>query len=578
MTYSQEEIEKRLILGEDSRWEFKQVEFAGNKVQSPRRDDLADELAAFANGIGGVMLCSISDAGEVIDMSREQLKALDSFFVEVAMDTVKPSVHIETHHLQISDGKRLMVIRIPQGSSQHDSPGGAYIRVGHAKRKMTSDERLRLAQRRSQARYLWFDKQPLLGTGFRTLDEALWKPLLSAESANEPETALEKMALLGDDDQEVRRATVAGVLVCSRSPEQYLPSAVITATSYRGLDRASGQVDAQEIAGPLDQQIAAAVAFVVRNMKVSATKMPAREELPQYSEEAIFEAVVNAVVHRDYSIQSSRIRLSMFIDRLEIQSPGALANNLTLDSMASRQATRNEALASLLGRMLVRETRGAGSRRYFMERRGDGIPIIRRETFQLSGKYPKYDLIDDAEVRLTIPAAAQEESAGKARIKVGAEGQAAPNVNLLALFPNKTWRLATTDGKGEAVIGFHTTHLPMTIFAAAPGYAAAVHHDWIPSNGDLEIQLQKLSKGGSEIFPEATGHLPGLRGRLNPVRDTLDRTYLYASNISINEGQQQPVSFLLGEQLQLTDADGYDLSMRIIDIAGQSALVEYTSL
>ena len=72
-----------------------------------------------------------------------------------------------------------------------------------------------------------------------------------------------------------------------------------------------------------------------------------------------------------------------------------------------------------------------------------------------------------------------------------------------------------------------------------------------------------------------TGTLPGLNGRLNPIRDTLDRTYLYAGNIAINEGRQQPVAFVPGEELQLTDADGNELLARIIDIVGRSALVEY---
>ena len=79
-------------------------------------------------------------------------------------------------------------------------------------------------------------------------------------------------------------------------------------------------------------------------MQVAARKVPARrEELPQYSEEALFEALTNAVAHRDYSIRGSRIRLSMFTDRLEIQSPGSLPNNLTVESMATgrRLATRH---------------------------------------------------------------------------------------------------------------------------------------------------------------------------------------------------------------------------------------------
>ena len=87
--------------------------------------------------------------------------------------------------------------------------------------------------------------------------------------------------------------------------------------------------------------------------------------------------------------------------------------------------------------------------------------------------------------------------------------------------------------------------------------------------------MEHLPDGGAVIFPEATGYIPGLFGRLNPIRDTHDRTYLYASNISINEGEQQPVHFMLGEDLRLTDADGKELNVRIVAIIGRSALVEY---
>ena len=91
----------------------------------------------------------------------------------------------------------------------------------------------------------------------------------------------------------------------------------------------------------------------------------------------------------------------------------------------------------------------------------------------------------------------------------------------------------------------------------------------------LALELPALPQGGAAIFSEAVGHLPDLRGRLNPKLDALDRTYLYADNISINDGMQQPVHFLVGEDLRLTDAWGYELLVRIVDIAGRSALVEY---
>ena len=575
MNYSNEDIVGQLRLGEDSNWEFKQIEFAGNHPTSPGRGDWADEIAAFANANGGVLLCGVTDDGDIQDISRQQLVALDSFLVEVSTDSIKPPVRIHTHHKELPDGRVILLVEIPKSDSVHESPGGSYVRVGNSKRKMTSDERLRLAQRRGQARFLWFDKQTVSETGFGTLDESLWRPLLSAEGAAEPEAALGKLAILAPDENGILRATVAGVLLCSQNPEQWLPSACITATCYRGKDRTSGQIDAQTITGPLNRQITESVAFAIRNMRVAARKEPARVDLPQYSDRALFEALVNAVAHRDYSVGGSKIRLSMFEDRIEIQSPGSLPNNLTVDSMTVRQATRNEALTSVLGRMTVAGVRGSEDRSYFMERRGDGVPIIRRETEQLCGKLPEYNLIDDSEVRLTVPAAVLEQSPARTVITVRSASQPLRGVNLLALFPNKTWKQATSDESGEAIVDLHTTHLPMTVFVAAPGYAAHLEQEWTPGQGALAVELERLPEGGSAIFTEATGHLPELKGRLNPIRDTHDRTYLYASNIAINEGKQQPVHFVPGEDMRLTDVEGTELLARIVDIVGRSVLVEY---
>ena len=575
MGYSVEEIESQLRSAEDSGWEFKQVEFAGNRPRRPTRGDWADEIVAFANAAGGVVLAGVSDDGNVIGMSRAEIANLDALLVEVSTDTIKPPVRIRTHHKELSDGKLVLLAEVPESDSVHESLGGCYIRVGASKRIMTGDERLRLAQRRSQARFLWFDKQPVPETGFKTLTEALWKPLLSAEGAAEPEAALGKLALLEDDEAGVLRATVAGVLLCTPNPERWLPNACITATRYRGADRASGQVDAQEVTGPLNKQITDAVAFAVKNMRVGARKDPARSDLPQYSDKALFEALVNAVVHRDYSMRGSKIRLSMFDDRLEIQSPGSLPNNLTVESMASRQSTRNEALTSVLARMAVEGTRGGEDRRYFMERRGDGVPIIFRETWELCGKYPEYRVVDGSDVLLVIPAATQEHSPARAIISVKSEGRPLPGADLLLLFPNKTWKHVSTDERGEGPVDLHTTDLPMTVFAAAPGHAAHLERDWTPNERALAVDLEALPGGGSVIFLEAVGHLPGLKGRLNPIRDTHDRTYLYASNIAIDEGKQQPVQFISGEKLHLTDAEGAELHVRIVDIVGRSALVEY---
>ena len=83
MIYTDEEILRRLGLGEDSGWAFKQLAFRGDRLTSQRRDDWANEIAAFANATGGALLCGVSDDGDVQGMSRRQIANLDALLVEV---------------------------------------------------------------------------------------------------------------------------------------------------------------------------------------------------------------------------------------------------------------------------------------------------------------------------------------------------------------------------------------------------------------------------------------------------------------------------------------------------------------
>ena len=142
-------------------------------------------------------------------------------------------------------------------------------------------------------------------------------------------------------------------------------------------------------------------------------KQPGRVEIPQYSIRAVFEAVVNAVAHRDYSIHGSKIRLFLFDDRLELYSPGPLPNTVTIESMPLRQSTRNELITSLLARCPVEDPTGAIGRQYYMEKRGEGVPIILEESRRLSGRDPVYVLIDDAELLLKIYAAPAPQGEGE---------------------------------------------------------------------------------------------------------------------------------------------------------------------
>jgi predicted HTH transcriptional regulator len=214
------------------------------------------------------------------------------------------------------------------------------------------------------------------------------------------------MKLVARDEEGTERATVSGILMASDAPESFLSSAYIQAVCYRGSERnAAYQLDAKDLTGPLDVQIRDACKFVERNMRVFAVKAPNRIETPQFSMNAVFEAVVNAVAHRDYSIYGSKIRLHLYANRLEIFSPGTIPNTMTLESISQRQSARNELISSLLARCPMNVNATGSQREYIMDRRGEGVPVIITESVKLSGKKPEYELLDDAELKLTIFAA-----------------------------------------------------------------------------------------------------------------------------------------------------------------------------
>ena len=160
-------------------------------------------------------------------------------------------------------------------------------------------------------------------------------------------------------------------------------------------------------------------------------------------------------------------------------------------------------------------------------------------------------------------------------ITVLSDGQPVSGAEILALFPNQTWKPGVTGDHGEAVLDLHSAHEPMTVFVAATGYSAHLERDWTPAERTLHVEIDALPDGGAVIFPEGSGEIPGLAGSLNPIRDTLDRTYVYTHNISIGGSRREPHSFVPGDELQLTDAGESELLVRILDVVGRSALVEY---
>ena len=439
-------------LGEDSHLELKEVRFRCGSLVGSSRDAIADEIAAFANASGGRLILGVRDDRSVQALTPDELDTLVTVVGEACADRIVPPLGTDAHRIAHPQRQgRVLVVDVPCGPVAHSSPGGFYQRHGHAKRRLSPDGVRRLLHSRGQSDATAFDTQVVAGTGINSLDRDLWHRYVSPRPDESNEIRLAKLKLLKKDAVGVLRATVGGVLLASADPREWLPNAYIQAVRYRGR-RMDGnrQLDAQDIGGPLDAQILGAARFVARNQRVAASE---HGEVPQYSERAVFEALVNAVVHRDYSNRGSHIRLFMFDDRLELFSPGSLGDSMNVDDLSTDQDARNQLLADRLRDLPVVNAPGAGERPVFTQQRGDGIGTIVNETLRLAKHQPVFELLGGHQLRLTLPAAAPPLPEGLAlavRATDAATHKPLADVHVLALYPNGTFQEAHTDTFGRA--------------------------------------------------------------------------------------------------------------------------------
>ena len=402
------EIEEIVRLGEDSTREFKAIGIPGKRVAFPDAGEVADEIAAAANAAGAVFLFGVDNRTFKIEgVPIDKADIAERWIRDICNDSVKPPVAATIRKLAIADsGKCVLRVDVPKSLFVHEGAHGYFYRIGSSKRKMPPEMLARLFQQRSQTRLVCFDEQVVSSAETGELVRSLYSRFRTKLSPSNDAEFLRKLHLTASDQDGTIRPTVAGILFATEHPEEHLPSAYIQAVCYKGTERnADYQLDARDITGPLDVQIDEACRFVERNMRIGAVKRPARIDIPQYAMNAVFEAVVNAVAHRDYSISGAKIRLHMFSDRLELFSPGGLPNSMTLDEIEERQFARNELVCTCLSRCKIARRIENIRRTRIMDRRGEGVPVIFESTLKISGRKPEYRLLNDSELLVTFRSA-----------------------------------------------------------------------------------------------------------------------------------------------------------------------------
>jgi ATP-dependent DNA helicase RecG len=372
------ELKEILRNGENSGVEFKRDDV--------RPDSLAKEIAALANLEGGRIFLGVGDDGAISGLSRGPIEA-ETWVMNICRENLQPPLIPYWETLWVDDKSCIGVISIPADcpdkpyKAKRGSAWVTFVRLGSTSREATREEEARLYQ---SSGYIQYDLKPVPGSSPADLDRHrlvnYFRDILQQEIPTQENEAEWERILLNTDilvlDQGRPIPTVAGLLLFGVNPNRYLPQAGITATAYPGLEKDYATVDEEIIRGPLvsiispEDQLAEpgiidrAVAFVKRNMGSIAWLENGRMlQKEAYPLEAVREAIVNAVAHRDYSITVTDIEISLYSDRLEVISPGRLPNTVTVEKMMQGyRAARNPLMKDILRDYGYIEHRGMGVR------------------------------------------------------------------------------------------------------------------------------------------------------------------------------------------------------------------------
>ena len=352
------------------------IEFKRDIVQN---DAFAKELVALANFEGGSVLLGVEDDGSISGLTRPNL---EEWVMTACRDKVRPGL-IPFYEVvrDVEPGKDVAIVRVTRGldvhTLWHNNRNTYYIRVGTQSREPTPEELGRLFQQRGSFRS---ELRPVSGVTFADLDIRRLKNYFSGVRrqevpADDDEVAW-KTLLFNTEIMVEDGITVSGVLLFGRTPNKFLPQAGIDAAAFPGLSKDYAARERSALRGPMTPLlneaseiveaglVEQAIAFAKRNIAVTGQLEPGgarREEVLAYPLEAIREAVVNALVHRDYLLSSTDIELSIFDDRMEIVSPGRLPNGITPARMLTGcRAARNQLIKDVMRDYRYLENSGMG--------------------------------------------------------------------------------------------------------------------------------------------------------------------------------------------------------------------------
>lgn len=317
-------------------------------------------VSAFANTLGGSLIFGISNEGDVIGLDDADHDA--EKISEIIKTRIDPLPEFNLRFHKTDDGKVLIILDIFRGDEtpyyySADGVLEAYVRVGNESVKATAVELKRLVLRGKNTSW---DTQL---SPYKMSDYAYSKLRARYKKWTGNSFDDKDMVSFGLTD-EAGVLTNAGALIADDSPVRW---SRLFCTRWNGLNKAGGAMDAiddAEYEGSVLYLLDEGEAFIKRHAKMMWRKLPnSREELPEYVERSYHEALINALVHRDYLVNGSEVHIDIYDDRMEIYSPGGMADGVQIqdrDPLTVPSTRRNPLLADIFNRLGYMERKGSG--------------------------------------------------------------------------------------------------------------------------------------------------------------------------------------------------------------------------
>jgi ATP-dependent DNA helicase RecG len=346
-----DELLRLIALGEGQTLEFKKS----------LSDDLGREIVSFANSLGGTILIGVDDTGLIEGVSgQNRLKGQ----IQSHARNCEPPVIVSVEAIE-----NVLVVQVPQSKDRpHSTHGRFFLREGATAQQMSRNQ---IREFFFKEGLLYFDS--MINGGFdirRDLKSSQYRKF--AKSAGVPpklgmKDALTNLRLLTPSGM-----TNAGALVLGRQGSRYLISSTVMCALFQGTTKTK-ILDQKLFDEDIGSNFRNAILYLQAHLNTEYVITSVRTNRLELPEEALREAVINAIAHRDYR-NAANIQIFIFYDRIEIHNPGGLVGGLKLSELGKRSAPRNPLLFGILYRMDLVEHVGSGLKRIRESMHAYGLP------------------------------------------------------------------------------------------------------------------------------------------------------------------------------------------------------------